>query len=233
MNVLPLVEKAEAYLHVQLSHSGPPASPVPAGPFVTLSRESGCGGSVLAAALAAQLPVAPGAHWTVYSGNLIEEMLRDNNLPPHIARYLPEDRISELDASVGEIVGLHPNLWALVRKTNELMRRLAHAGHTILLGRGANFATAALANGTHVRVVAPPAWRAQRTAENRGLSLAAAAGYNAARDAARRRYVRATFGADASAPAAYDLVVNLEHLAPAHVVPLIARLVALRVACPG
>ena len=211
---LPAFEKTEAYLHVHSTRSGPGGVIQPVGPFVTISRESGAGGTSLARALAERLPVggSEAPPWTVYSANLIEEMLRSNNLSPRLARFLPEDRVSEVDASVGELVGLHPNLWDLVEKTNELIRQFARAGHAILLGRGANFATRGIPHGVHVRLVAPRADRAERTARWLSLDLDSAAEHNARRDAARQRYVRATFSADIADPTAYDLVLNTAHV---------------------
>ncbi|MDO8540643.1 MAG: cytidylate kinase-like family protein [Opitutaceae bacterium] len=209
MHALPVFEKAEAYLQVQLTRSGPGGTAHPAGPFVTISRESGAGGTTLARSLAERLPRDEDAHpWTVYSANLIEEMLRTNELPVQLARFLPEDRISEIDSAVGELVGLHPSLWVLVEKTNQLVRQLAQVGHTIVLGRGANFATSGIHHGVHVRLVAPAKWRAERTARWLGLDVDSAAIENARRDAARQRYVRATFAADVADATAYDLVIN-------------------------
>ncbi len=209
MHALPVFEKAEAYLQVHLTHSGPGGTAQSAGPFVTISRESGAGGTTLARTLAERLPREEDIHpWTVYSANLIEEMLRTNQLPPHLARFLPEDRVSEIDSAVGELVGLHPSLWVLVQKTNDLIRQLACAGHAILLGRGANFATVGINHGVHVRLVAPEQWRAQRTARWLGMDVDAAALHNARRDAARQRFVRATFDSNVADPTAYDLVIN-------------------------
>jgi cytidylate kinase len=229
MNALPIFQKAESYLNIQLTHSGPGGTPHPAGPFVTLSRESGTGGTALAQALAARLPADEEHPWAVYSGNLIEEMLRTNHLPPHLARFLPEDRVSELDASVGEVVGLHPNLWMLVGKTNELIRRLARSGHAILLGRGAAFATADIPGGVHVRLVAPPAHRDACATRLLNTDLGEATAWNAGRDAARQRYVRATFSANIADPHAYDLVLNVARVPLATAVELIVQAVAARV----
>lgn len=225
MNALPLVEKAEAYLSIQLTHSGPSGTPPATGSFITIARESGTGGGALAQLLAEHLRERVGHPWVVYSGNLIEEMLQSNNLPSSLARFLPEDRISELDASIGEIVGLHPNLWDLVGKTNQLMRYIARAGHAILLGRGGAFVTADIPNGLHVRLVGPAKFRAARTARWLSIDFAAAAAHNAARDAARQRYVRATFDRSITDPLAYDFVINTARVPTESIVELIGNFV--------
>lgn len=221
------IEHAAAYLAVHLTRAEAPGAVQAVGPFVTISRETGTGGSELARAVLGRLRCPPAKEpWAIYSGNLIEEMLRAHNLPRYLDRFLPEDRISFLEASVGELVGLHPDLWDLVAKTNELMRRLARAGGAILLGRGANFATADVPRGVHVRLVASAEYRAARTAHALSMSPEAALAHNALRDAARRRYVRTTFGKDISDPVHYHLLLNAEHLTPEKMVVLITELVS-------
>lgn len=231
MTILPVFEKAEAYLSIHLSHSGPGGVIKAPGPFVTISRESGAGGSTVAAALLDRLHTGPGAaHWAVYSANLIEEMLHNAGLPAQLARFLPEDRVSEIEGTIGEIVGLHPNLWSLIDRTNELIRRLARDGCAIFLGRGANFATAGIPNGVHVRLVAPVIVRAERTARWLAIDQKSAELDNTRRDAARARYVRATFGCDVRNPSDYDLVINTGTVPAATAAEIIAGFVRAHVA---
>jgi cytidylate kinase len=208
MHILPVFEKAEAYLNIHAGHTGPGGVVKAPGPFVTVSRESGAGGSAVAHALAERLDASAEHPWAIYSANLIADMLSNAGLPARLARFLPEDRMSEIEATIGEIVGLHPNLWSLIDLTNALIRRLARDGHAIFLGRGANFATTGIARGVHVRLVAPEMIRADRTARFLSVAVETARAYNSRRDAARFRYVRAMFGGDVGNPSEYDLVLN-------------------------
>ncbi len=224
------LETASAFLHTQLGSTGTPWAQKREGPFVTLSRESGASGANLARALALRLnDHAPDlSPWTVYTGNLIEEMLQNHQLSPHLARFLPEDKISEISAAVGELVGLHPNLWDLVQKTNELIRRLARAGGAIIVGRGANFATATIERGIHLRLVAPADHRARHIARLHQISETDARSYNSKRDLARERYVRTHFNADIKDPTAYDLVLNTAHVHLTEAAEIAATLVMIR-----
>ena len=210
MHAQPSLSHAEAYLNVHLSRSGPSGSDHTGGPFVTISRESGAGGSSFARALAERLEhTFPGpAHWTVFDGNVVESMLRSSQLSPRIERFLPEGKVSEVDASIGELLGLHPNLWTLHQRTNDFMRQLARSGHVILVGRGANFATEKIPGGLHVRLVAPADHRATLTSQRLGLSPEEAVDHNRRVDAARRDYVRKIFESDVSRASSYDLVIN-------------------------
>jgi cytidylate kinase len=207
-----VLDRAETYLNTQWRESNSPwlSKTLNSHAFVTVSRQSGSGGTAFARALARQLngDAPDGIVWTVSEGNLTTRMLEANHLSPHIARYLPEDKVSELNASIGELVGLHPNLWELVQKMNKAMRDLAEHNHAILVGRGANFATRDLEGGVHVRLVAAPEHRARYHAFLYDMTEQEALAFNAKVDVARRRYVKATFNANIDDPRAYDLVLN-------------------------
>lgn len=224
MNTPVLLERTDTYLSSAWRESRSPwtRDSEPA-PFVTISREAGSGGASFARILVRKLNAAarPGVFWRVFEGEVTARMLRENHLPVRLARYLPEGRVPEISASIGELVGLHPNLWELTQKTNATMRQLAAAGHVILVGRGANFATAGLSHGTHVRLIAPAEHRARYLAQLYNLSEDEARARNAKCDAARRSYVRATFNADVADPRAYDLTVNTAHVSLAHAADLL------------
>lgn len=233
MNSPAYLERADAYLNSEWRGSRSPwGSPDYSHPFVTISREAGSGGASLARILTRTLNAAASSHtlWRVYEGNVISKMLVTHQLPTRLARFLPEDRIAEPHASIGEFVGLHPNLWELVQKANATMRELATTGQVVLVGRGANFATAGLKNGIHVRLVASAEHRARYLAGFHGISVAAALAHNARCDVARRRYVRATFGADVSDPKVYDLTINMEKVSLGQAAGLIAAHVRARAA---
>ena len=196
----------------------------PAAPFITISRECCSGGSALAQLLARRLTAdAPdGPPWSTFGGNVVKEMLHAHHLPEEFARFLPEDSVPEVRAAIGEIVGRHPSLWDLVQKTNDMMRQRARAGHVIFVGRGANFATAGMAGGVHVHLVAPADYRARFYAQRFQVTTEQALSHNARCDAARRRYVTTHFNANISDPAAYDLVINTAHVPLAEAAEMIA-----------
>jgi cytidylate kinase len=217
------LEKTDGYFAAELRDSRAPWIKPPT-PFITISRESCAGGSGLALLLAERLNRSGplGTHWEIFGGNVINQMLAAHQLPEQLARFLPEDRVPEVSATIGEIVGRHPSLWELVQKANQTMRHLAKDGQAILVGRGANFATAGLGGGIHVRLVAPADYRARYYAQRFGVTAADALAHNAKCDAARRRYVQAHFNADVADPAAYDLVINTAHVPLAEAADMIA-----------
>ena len=231
MNTQHTLERAEGYFATEWHDSRSPWVK-PSAPFVTISRECCAGGSRLAQLLAEKFNSEPAgqASWSIFGGNIISQMLLSNHLPGELARFLPEDKMREVNSTIGEIVGLHPSLWELVQKTNAMMRHLALGGHVILVGRGANFATAGNPGGIHVRLVAPPVYRARYYAQRFGVSENDALRHNQKSDAARRRYVAANFNTAIENPAAYDLVINTAQIPLDEAVQLVAAHVHARAA---
>ncbi len=230
METHPSIDKATAYFDVQLGQI-PGERRIATAPFITISRESGTGGSALAEEIARRLnrlQEVEAPAWTVFDRDLVARMLEDQHLSSSLARYLPENRVSEIDASVGEIVGLHPSIWTMVHATNNLMRRLAALGHAIIVGRGANYATAGSPHGLHVRLVASTARRAVHTAEQRGLTNEQAAAVNRKTDHARRDFVRSFFDADIDDPGAYHVVVNMDHFTTGTAADLVVSILRSR-----
>jgi len=230
------LENAETFLRIQLLRPSHLWTSKPTGPYVTISRESGTHGSLLATALAKELNQARSEEsppWTVFDGELVNEMLRSARLSPRLAHFLPEDRIPEFTSQLGELIGLHPNLWELNQRAIALTRELARVGHSILVGRGANFATAGIPNGLHVRLVASEAHRTREMAAELDVSRDDAQVHNLQIDQARTRFVKSMFNADVTDPSVYDLLINTESIPTEPAVRLLADVVAHRSQVPA
>lgn len=227
------VEKAGSFIDAHFAQRvpGTTATTTPEGPFITLSRESGSGGSAFARVLAMRLGQAGSddVPWAIFDQEIVSEVLRNQHLSPHIARFLPEDKVSEIDSLIREIVGLHPNLWMLVQQTNLLLREAAKYGHAIVVGRGGRFAAASVSGGLHIRLVAPVEHRARVMAQRLGLSLHEACAYNRRVDAARRDYVRSIFEGDVSDAAGYDLIFNTGSLSLESIAEVVVPVVQARI----
>ena len=178
---------------------------------VTISRQSGTGGHVVADGLAQRLQ----AHalqgedsWMVFDRNLMEKVLQDHHLPARLAKFMPEDRISGIQDTLDELFGLHPATWTLVEKTSDTILHLAELGHVILLGRGANVITSRLPHAFHVRLVGPLEARTEFVQTDRNLERKAARELIEREDEGRRRYLKQYFHKDIDDPRLYHLVIN-------------------------
>ena len=183
---------------------------------ITISREAGAGGIMIAELLAKRLTAiekrAATSPWAVFDANLAKQVLEDHKLPPELERFITEDTRLPIEEIVEELLGLHPSAWKLVQHTTKTILRLAGLGRAILVGRGASVITARLLNVFHVRLVAPLATRIQHAAEYYRLSEAEAAKLVLERDQARRRYLRRYFNAEIDDPTLYDATLNTGRL---------------------
>jgi len=162
-----------------------------------------------------------GQGWVFLDKNLLAHALATHHLPERLAQHLPEDKISEFKAMIGELVGLHPSLWELEHKVAEAILQLAHVGRVIIAGRAAYLITRSLPGGFHVKLVASAEVRIERMVRLLNFDAAAAAAHIQNTDRPRRRFVRTRFGRDPDDVHLYDLVINTDRMTPGAVAHII------------
>jgi cytidylate kinase len=194
---------------------------------VTISRQTGCGAFVVAEKLTHYLQEhsKSGSPWTVFDRNLMEKVLEDHNLPAYLAKFLPEDRMSQLEDFLGELFGAHPSSRTIVMQTAETMLKLAAVGHVILIGRGGNVVTARLPDVFHVRLVAPFQKRVEHAHQHYGMTLAEAHKFCLTEDLGRARYLKKHFNADINDPLLYHIIINTGQMGFAAAAELIGKAV--------
>lgn len=178
---------------------------------VTLSRQAGCGALAVAEKLAGLLqPDAPvdQPRWTVFDRNLMAKVLEDHHLPARLAKFLPEDRVTEVQDIADELFGLRPASWTMIEQTAETILKLAALGNVILIGRGGHIITSRLPHVLHVRLVAPLEQRIAHARQAYQMNERAARTFCQSEDEGRQRYVKKYFKADIADPLRYHLVLN-------------------------
>src|SRR5215471_15101007 len=83
---------------------------------ITISRQVGSGGHSIAEKLLELLHAQQSAEscpWAIFDRNLVERVLKEHHLPDRLAKFMPEDRISEISDTMDELFGIHPPSWTL------------------------------------------------------------------------------------------------------------------------
>ncbi len=187
-------------------------------PFVTISRKAGAGGITIGEELCDYLrkhdnQAKNACPWTVFDKNLVEEVIREHSLSDKVARFMSEDRISEVADILDELFGLHPSQWTLVHKTSQTILHLAQMGNAIIVGRGANVITRKRPNGFHVRLVGSWEKRIEYMRDRFNLSRKEAVAMIKKRDLGRKNYLKKYFDKDIDDPLLYDLLINTDNVA--------------------
>lgn len=180
---------------------------------VTLSRQSGCGAHVMAEKLSDYLQrhsCAGAPRWAIFDRNLVEQVLAEHDLPQRLARFMPEDRVSQIDDIMDELFGVRPPLWTLVQQTAETILHLVHLESAIIVGRGANIITARMPGVLHIRLIASLESRIEHMRHFDGLDRKQAMARIGREDRGRRRYLKTHFHRDVDDPLLYHLVINTD-----------------------
>lgn len=204
--------------------STPASGVAAAAPFLTISREVCAGATTLGQLLLPMLNEEfgrEGHSWMFLDKDLLLFALTSHHLPERLAEFMPEDRISEVKAVIGELVGLHPPLWELEHQVGETIRQLAMSGRVIFAGRAAHVITWSLPGGFHVRLVAGKETRTRRLMALRKCDRKAAEDFIERTDLARRRFLKNNFAQDIDDPRCYDLAINTDRMAPAAVARIV------------
>ena len=178
---------------------------------VTISRQAGCGALAVAEKLAHYLHEHSPRNarpWTVFDRNLMERVLEDHDLPPRLAQFLPEDRVSYLEDIMADLLQTYPSSQTVVRHATETILKLASLGNAILIGRGGNVITSRLPNMLHVRLIAPLEERIVYASETYSMTKIEARKFCLTKDFARERYLKKYFHADINDSLLYHLVIN-------------------------
>ena len=162
-----------SYLRDHLDDIGTKKEP---GPYITLSRQWGCGGVELGELLIAKLNERdPEQRWKLYQKELLKQLAEDTGLTEEI---LDKERKSKPSLLKDFLRGLKKNAipdgYEIRNKITMMVRTIAFEGHAIILGQGGTAATGDLANGLSIRVEAPRDWRVARICRREGLEKQAA-----------------------------------------------------------
>jgi cytidylate kinase len=214
----PNFERCQAFINCHLQSAGAVPAPARTGDqwrAVTISRQTGSGAHVIAEELASYLQARSpkdACPWTVFDRNLMEKVLEEHHLPERMARFLTEDRISELQDITDELFGLHPPTWTLLRQTADTILHLVELGRAIIIGRGAGIVTRKLDYVFHVRLVGSLERRLEHVQRYYEMPKKEALDMINREDRGRRRYLKKYFNLEIDDPLLYHLVINTDFI---------------------
>ena len=110
MIIQPSFERCQTFINCQLQPGDRPHIPTTSEPrwrAVTISRQTGSGAHVVAEELAKFLQARNPTEvppWTLFDRDLVKKVLEEHHLPERMARFLAEDRISEIDDTMDELL---------------------------------------------------------------------------------------------------------------------------------
>jgi cytidylate kinase len=189
--------------------------------LITISRQYGAGGSVVARRVAELLG------WRVVDNELVERVAAEAGLTPEdVARRVERvpgfvQRLAQAlvagtpEAGPGPAIAVPLSSLAepdLVRVTERVVAQVAAEGKVVLVGRAAPAVLGSEREALHVRVVASRPYRIRTAAERLSVSEEEAARITDDTDKNRARYHREYYKREWADPVGYHMTLNTELL---------------------
>jgi cytidylate kinase len=185
----------------QISHAKTPKIPELIN-VITISREPGSGGNILAERLGDELG------YDVYHQKILHRMAESTHLSTSILEHLDEKGLNLFQNyfySLEDRRHLWPDQY--LRHLLKIIKSIGKDGNAVIVGRGANFILPPEKRFS-VRVVAPQQLRIERVSQEFGISMQEAKKRVLRTESDRKAFNLKYFNADFSAPENYDMVIN-------------------------
>ena len=105
-------------------------------PIITISREYGSGGSIVAKKILAKL----GKDWKIYHEEIVDEIAKEAHLEKKLIREVDEKHIPIIEELTGEFFGKHYlTTQNYLKHLLKILSIIGLRGNAIIVGRGAHF----------------------------------------------------------------------------------------------
>lgn len=189
----------------QLQQKEKPAEKT-ASPVVTISREPGSGGRIVAQRLAETLG------FEVFHQEVLHEMAKRAEVSEQLLATLDEKGLSILEDWIASLVN-DRHLWPdqYLQHLMNVIGTIGKHGRAVVVGRGANFVLPP-EKRISLRVISPLETRIRNVSQAFGVAVAEARSRILKTESDRKAFIKKYFNEDIQDPLNYDLIINTEGL---------------------
>ncbi len=175
----------------------------PSHPLITISREYGSRGSIVAKRLSNKL----GNGWRVYHRDIIDKIAQEARLEKKLIRQVDERQVPIVEEVIGEFFGRrYITLQSYQKHLVRILSAIGTQGKAIIVGRGAHFL---FPNALKVRFIASDEYRMQTIMKYDRVSRKRAITIMGRKDKEREEFSRTLFRASSQNPQQFDLTVQM------------------------
>ncbi len=206
----------------------PPSRKYEEGPFITISRQTGCNGTGIAKDIAKALK-SYGQPWSFINKEVLEESAKKLKIDPSKIKYVFETKKrTHFDDVISALSSRYYKSDKIVRKTiTEVLRHYAKAGHVILIGRAGIATTSDIRNGLHIRFTAPYEWRVNNLKKRKAFGDKNVPAFIIDHDLKKRKLIEDFCGKDIS-DIHFDLTFNCETFTRQQIIDLVIETMKMR-----
>ena len=202
-------------------------------PFVTISRQSGAGGHMLAKAILTEneklAKIDEMFHgWQVFDREVCALVAQDPELSGSFDAMLTERYQTETQQIVHDMLNGRSRQYVMYKRIFEIVRILATLGKAIIIGRGGECVTRKMPQGIHIRLIASEHTRIQAIMEDHHFERKEAEKVMHQQDKERARLIKDYFSADIDNPLLYDAIFNIDRLSTRNLATIIVQMIKLK-----
>jgi len=191
-------------------------------PVVTISREPGSGGRIIAESLAEKFNL------DLFHQEMIHRMAESTKVSKQVIETLDEKGLNVLDNWVASLVD-NKHLWPdeYLKHLMKVILAIGKHGRAVIVGRGANFILSP-ENRFRVRVIAPVETRTGNISRGYDVSAKKAKRRMIKTESDRQAFIRKYFYSDIGDPGNYDLIINTDTVSLENAVEAIGSAAGLK-----
>ena len=192
-------------------------------PFITISREYGCGASEVAAALAEELNKHEGTDaWQAYDKEVLNKIIENHNVSEKLLETIDTRRREEISEFWRSVITDYPPQVSVYQKLTRTVRTLAIHGHSIIVGRAGVIITRNMRYGVHMRFVAPLSYRIQKIMETKKIKdRLEAERFVEKMDRERHDFMTQYLKFDARNATSYDVTINVARVSTKEIAQIV------------
>jgi cytidylate kinase len=192
---------------------------------ITISRDPGSGGRIIAEKLAEKLG------FQVFQREVLHAMAKDANVSEYLLNTLDEKGLSVLEDWISSLI-YERHLWPdqYLRHLMKVVGAIGKHGRAVIVGRGANFILPP-EKQFRVRITAPQKLRIEHVAHHFNVPKEEAKRRVIRTESDRRAFIRKYFNSDIADPVNYDLTLNTETLSVDNAVNVVSAALGCVVEC--
>jgi cytidylate kinase len=196
-------------------------------PFITISRETGCGAVKIARLVTRELR-SRGYSWNYVDKEILNSSARKLKIDKSKINYVFD---AEDKTHADEIIGAFSNKYYksdnIIRKAiREVVIHMAIEGNIVLVGRGGAAITSDLKKGIHIRLTAPLKWRVDSLKSQKSGTYEEVESYLIENDIKREKLLKSFSTENNEIP--FDIVVNCARFSEKQIRDIIIKVLEQR-----
>ena len=171
-------------------------------PVITLSREFGSGGSIIAEKVAKML----GKKWKTYHSEIVDRIAKDTDLEKKWVDAVDEGKVPLINLIIGDLFGKkYINLRSYSLHLTRILKMIGKKGYAVIVGRGGNFI---LPDSLKIRIITDMDKRIKTIMEMKKVSQDKAIEMINSSDRKREQFIKQLFNHSTKNPYHFDVVIK-------------------------